>query len=108
MLELTIDEYGQAQVSYQDSQGNPAPPPGPIAWASSAQSVVSLRNVAGNVAEIWTEGTGSAVVTATSEGITASLDVQVGGGAAVSATIDAQAQDKPAQPAALTARVHRK
>ena len=108
MLELTIDEYGQAQVSYQDSQGNSAPAPGPIAWASSAQSVVSLRNVAGNVAEIWTEGTGSAVVTATSEGITASLDVQVGGGAAVTAAIDAQAQSKPVGGPEMATRVFRK
>lgn len=100
-------------ISFLDAGGQPAAKPGPVAWTSSDATTVSVaanttddtQATAVSVAEGKT-----ATVTATSGTLSATIDISVGAGPAVSASIaagtpfptPAVAPAAPAAPAAPT------
>jgi Bacterial Ig-like domain (group 2) len=99
---LPLGLWVDLTVAYVDANGNPAAPPGPVAWSSSDPTIASINPNTGNqlVATVQPVKEGSVTITAASGSITATIAITVAAGVAVSATITAGTPYTPPAPAA--------
>jgi hypothetical protein len=98
MYTLPVDEMVKMQVSYVDSEGNPAAVDGPVAWASSDETIVTVTPESGDstIVTVFPVGpVGQVQITATADAdlgagvsnLITVCDIQLVAGEAISGTI---------------------